>query len=230
MAYSFLSVAVPTGLVGILGLILLFFRKPNKTIKNTPAPEQSDNKREYSVDQKSDVEAVPVNRRRVPKISAKPKAEAESIVQKTREQRAEELKLAGNKYFVTKNYIQATKFYSDAIDLTPENAIFYSNRAASYFYLKQVPASLKDANKAIELDPKYIKAYTRKALCLVEMNDFEEAVNKMQRNVSDKRLCFGIFNNSNSREAGDTTAESRITVWTAAEHRRSLTIESCSDI
>ena len=45
----------------------------------------------------------------------------------------------------------------------PADAKIYSNRAACYTKLMSFDLSLKDCDKAIELDPKFIKAYLRKA-------------------------------------------------------------------
>ena len=45
----------------------------------------------------------------------------------------------------------------------PADPKIYSNRAACYTKLMSFDLSLKDCEKAIELDPKFIKAYLRKA-------------------------------------------------------------------
>ncbi len=48
----------------------------------------------------------------------------------------------------------------------PDDAKIYSNRAACYTKLMSFDLALKDCEKAIELDPKFIKAYLRKAMVL----------------------------------------------------------------
>ena len=45
----------------------------------------------------------------------------------------------------------------------PSDAKIYSNRAACYTKLRSFDLSLKDCEKAIELDPKFIRAYLHKA-------------------------------------------------------------------
>ncbi len=50
--------------------------------------------------------------------------------------------------------------YSQALALTPDNAILYSNRAAAHMRLENYGSALGDATLAIEKDPKYIKART----------------------------------------------------------------------
>ncbi|XP_045148597.1 serine/threonine-protein phosphatase 5 [Echinops telfairi] len=46
--------------------------------------------------------------------------------------RAEELKTQANDYFKAKDYENAIKFYSQAIELHPTNAIYYGNRSLAY--------------------------------------------------------------------------------------------------
>ncbi len=44
----------------------------------------------------------------------------------------------------------------------PTDAKIYSNRAACYTKLMSFDLALKDCERAIELDPQFIKAYLRK--------------------------------------------------------------------
>jgi len=55
--------------------------------------------------------------------------------------------------------------YSQAIALTPDNAILYSNRAAAHMRLENYGSALGDATLAIEKDPKYIKVRTAVPPC-----------------------------------------------------------------
>jgi tetratricopeptide (TPR) repeat protein len=48
--------------------------------------------------------------------------------------------------------------YSKAIDLNPLEAVYWANRAAAHLRLEEFGSALADATKAIELNPKYIKA------------------------------------------------------------------------
>ncbi len=47
-------------------------------------------------------------------------------------------KRLGNDAFQAKNYEEAIKFYSEAIKLDPENAIYYSNRRFYYFLFSTI--------------------------------------------------------------------------------------------
>ena len=45
---------------------------------------------------------------------------------------AEELKAKGNAAFSAKNYTEAVDFFTQAINLDPNNHVLFSNRSASY--------------------------------------------------------------------------------------------------
>jgi hypothetical protein len=42
--------------------------------------------------------------------------------------KAEELKVQGNRKVAERNYPEAIRFYSEAISVNPNNAVFYGNR------------------------------------------------------------------------------------------------------
>ena len=74
---------------------------------------------------------------------------------------AEKLKAAGNAHMSAKKYDEAVKAYTDAIALDPTNAVFYSNRAAAYSSMGEHSSAVGDAEKAIEVDSSFVKAYHR---------------------------------------------------------------------
>lgn len=78
------------------------------------------------------------------------------------------LKDKGNDLFRQKKFLEAIKLYSEAIEICPQKqtmeiAKFYQNRAACYEQLKDFDMVIKDAGKAIELNPKYTRAFVRRA-------------------------------------------------------------------
>ena len=73
-------------------------------------------------------------------------------------------KQKGNELFKAGDFSTAVKHYSEAIKRNPSDPKIYSNRAACYTKLMSFDLALKDCDKAIELDPKFIKAYLRKAM------------------------------------------------------------------
>ena len=74
-------------------------------------------------------------------------------------------------------YSEAIEFYTKALENsqsdTPNLHIFHGNRAAALHELERFEEALADAKKAVEIDPKYVKAYIRKAQAEREllMND-----------------------------------------------------------
>lgn len=60
-----------------------------------------------------------------------------------------------------KDYPAAIEDYTKAIALDPTNPVFYSNRAAAYSSSNNHELAIVDAEKAIQVDPKFVKAYHR---------------------------------------------------------------------
>jgi len=54
--------------------------------------------------------------------------------------------------------------FTQTIVLDPDNPVHYTNRAAVYIALLQGDRAIKDAEKSIELDPKWIKGWQVRCL------------------------------------------------------------------
>ena len=92
---------------------------------------------------------------------------------------AEEHKEAGNKLVAENKTNEAILKFTDSINLnieTPKNAIYYSNRAMCHIKLENFGFALEDANKAIEIDKDYLKAYYRRASANLILSHYDEAV------------------------------------------------------
>lgn len=66
---------------------------------------------------------------------------------------AEKLLNSGNTYFGEGSYDKAIKDYSKAIELKPDYALAYKNRATAYYNNGNSAQAIRDDNKAIEIDP-----------------------------------------------------------------------------
>ncbi|XP_035525647.1 small glutamine-rich tetratricopeptide repeat-containing protein alpha-like [Morone saxatilis] len=95
----------------------------------------------------------------------------------TEEQRAEAeiLKTDGNDQMKVENFSAAVEFYSKAIAINPQNAVYYCNRAAAYSKLGNYAGAVQDCEQAISIDPNYSKAYGRMGLALASLNKHTEA-------------------------------------------------------
>ncbi|KAM5260454.1 small glutamine-rich tetratricopeptide repeat-containing protein beta isoform 2-T2 [Hipposideros larvatus] len=93
----------------------------------------------------------------------------------------EQESLEGNNHMKEENYAAAVDCYTQAIEMDPNNAVYYCNRAAAQSKLGHYTDAIKDCEKAIAIDSKYSKAYGRMGLALTAMNKFEEAVRSYQK-------------------------------------------------
>ncbi|KAJ3276098.1 TOM (translocase of outer membrane) complex component [Terramyces sp. JEL0728] len=89
---------------------------------------------------------------------------------------ASQAKALGNKFYAEQKYDKAIEQYTKAIDLAP-TSVYYCNRAASYSNLGKYELVIDDCNKAIELDPKYIKAFHRRAVANEKLERLQDALN-----------------------------------------------------
>ncbi|XP_051846568.1 small glutamine-rich tetratricopeptide repeat-containing protein beta-like [Antechinus flavipes] len=95
--------------------------------------------------------------------------------------KADQLKDEGNNHMKEENYGAAVDCYTQAIELDPNNAVYYCNRAAAQSKLGHYSDAIKDCERAIEIDSKYSKAYGRMGLALTAMNKYEEAITSYQK-------------------------------------------------
>ncbi|XP_022187886.2 mitochondrial import receptor subunit TOM70 [Nilaparvata lugens] len=118
-------------------------------------------------------------------------------------ERAISLKNSGNALFRERKYEDAIKCYTEAIDVCPENdtanlATFYQNRAAAYEQIRNFEGVVADCTKALSYDPKYVKAFNRRAKA-------HEQLDNLKSSLEDVTACCILeqFQNQNSMTAAD---------------------------
>ncbi|XP_003741105.1 dnaJ homolog subfamily C member 7 [Galendromus occidentalis] len=86
----------------------------------------------------------------------------------------------GNSSFTRGDFQAAHAIYTTALAIDPLNqainAKLHANRAQCCVKMNRLNEALEDFTKAINLDPKYHKAYLRRAKCHLDLEMYEEAV------------------------------------------------------
>ncbi|KAL6764758.1 phosphatase 5-like protein [Haematococcus lacustris] len=93
---------------------------------------------------------------------------------------AEKEKDAANALFKEKHFAQAIDRYTKAIELHPNSAIYYANRAFASSKLENYGSAIADATAALELDPTYVKAYYRRGDANFAMGKFKLALKDLR--------------------------------------------------
>ncbi|KAH8722516.1 hypothetical protein GQ44DRAFT_711917 [Phaeosphaeriaceae sp. PMI808] len=99
-------------------------------------------------------------------------------------QKLERLKSDGNASFKAGRYQQAVDTYTDALTVDPSNkntnSKILQNRALCNSRLKNWKAAIADCDRAIELDPSYVKARKTRAKALGESGNWDEAIRQLK--------------------------------------------------
>lgn len=96
---------------------------------------------------------------------------------------AELKKENGNQLFKIKQYKSALILYSESINLCPDTASYYGNRAACYMMMGNYRLALEDALKSVSLDNGFLKGYQRMLKCGIALGDVtvaEQAVKRVE--------------------------------------------------
>ncbi|CAI5985099.1 unnamed protein product [Closterium sp. NIES-65] len=118
--------------------------------------------------------------------------------------------LCGNAAMAAHNYEEALSLYSKAIALCGgTNAIYYANRAAAQHQLGNYMEAAADSRRAVAVDPRYSKAYSRLGHACMALGRHHEAIEEgfkkaleldpsnaaHKENLKDKidQLCFPLF-------------------------------------
>ena len=87
-----------------------------------------------------------------------------------------EWKDKGNNLLKQHKYDEAIEAYTKAIEIDPNNAIFYSNRAQVQIKLENYGLAIQDCDLAIKLDINFLKAYYRKGVSLMAILNHKQAL------------------------------------------------------
>lgn len=95
------------------------------------------------------------------------------------------LKEAGNKAFAQKNYQEAVKQYTMAIEISQEspNHIYFANRANAYLEMGLFEECIADCNQAMQIDPMFPKSYYRKAKAQINIQNLTDAMETLKEGL-----------------------------------------------
>ena len=96
---------------------------------------------------------------------------------------SENFKNLGNEAFQKGEIEVAIDYYSRAIELDPENYVFYSNRSAAYMKNDSKSKALKDAEKCVELAPNWSKGYNRLGAAQQALKRYEAAIESFKKSI-----------------------------------------------
>ncbi|KAJ7952463.1 Hsp70-Hsp90 organizing protein [Quillaja saponaria] len=96
---------------------------------------------------------------------------------------ADEAKAKGNAAFSSSDFNTAIRHFSDAIALSSENHVLYSNRSAAYASLHKYSEALTDAKKTVELKPDWSKGYSRLGAAHLGLAHYDDAISAYKKGL-----------------------------------------------
>jgi tetratricopeptide (TPR) repeat protein len=82
----------------------------------------------------------------------------------------------GLEYYFKNEYNKAIEYFTEAIKLEPDNALYYNDRGICYDWLKEHEKAIVDHSKAIELEPDNARYYNSRGICYNWHKEYEKAI------------------------------------------------------
>ncbi|XP_027336884.1 E3 ubiquitin-protein ligase CHIP-like [Abrus precatorius] len=109
------------------------------------------------------------------------------------EKQAEQLRINGNNYFKKYRFGAAIDAYTEAITLSPNVAVYWTNRAICHSKRNDWRRVEEDSRHAIELDNNSVKAHYMLGLALLQRKEFAKGILELEKALD---LCRGAHPNS----------------------------------
>jgi len=97
--------------------------------------------------------------------------------------KAEEAKQKGNEFFRAKEWPKAVEKYEEAVKRAPKNAAIRNNLSAALCKIMDFNGAKREVEKALDLDPKYVKAWARKGDIEMVMKEFHKAMDSYKNGL-----------------------------------------------
>ena len=108
----------------------------------------------------------------------------------------ESTKKKANDLYTQKEYEQAIKAYTKALELDPHhkkfNSIILVNRALCYEKINKYYEAINDANLSLQLNPNYARGYIKRANVYLKLKNFKRAVEDFEKAKSIDSSSPGI--------------------------------------
>ncbi|XP_059290023.1 E3 ubiquitin-protein ligase CHIP-like [Lycium ferocissimum] len=140
---------------------------------------------------------------------------------------AEQLKQDGNTYFLKNRFGAAIDAYTEAITLSPNVPIYWTNRALCHRKRDDWKRVEEDCRKAIQLDHNSVKAHYYLGLALLQKEQYAEGVRELV-----KALDLGRGANPGSyivEEIWEELAKAKYMEWEHESTRRSWDLQSLKE-
>jgi len=96
---------------------------------------------------------------------------------------AEKFKSQGNEAMKKKDFPAAIDAYTKALNISPSNPVYLSNRAAAYSGAGQHAEASDDAEMAVATDPKFTKAWSRLGYARLGLGDAKGSVEAYEKGI-----------------------------------------------
>lgn len=120
-------------------------------------------------------------------------------------EKAAQFKDQGNKFLQAKQFDEAIRCYTEAINLNPHDHVFFSNRSAAYLSKGDADHALIDAERCIKLNSTWPKGYSRRGAALHAMRKYDEAVSAYEEGLkhapTDQGLKDGLAEVHRAKES-----------------------------
>lgn len=99
------------------------------------------------------------------------------------EEKADAAKQLGNEFFRAKDFAKAVEAYEDAVKRAPKNAAIRNNLSAALCKILDFSGAKRQIETALELDPKYVKAWARKGDIEFLVKDFHNSLESYKKGL-----------------------------------------------
>ncbi|KZT13306.1 uncharacterized protein LAESUDRAFT_719669 [Laetiporus sulphureus 93-53] len=136
-----------------------------------------------------------------------------------------------NALLSARQFHDAAKVYSDAIEQSPIDYLLYYKRAMAYYSLSRLPAALADLDKVLSLTP-FDKAHLYRARILTKEGRFSEAREAAKRYTSDAKdeeaqeMLLAIGEAESAAKKAEKAMRAKL--WTACEEAATTALRTAS--